>query len=306
MKNQYLSFLVVWIISITSVVFAEKAVKKETIPELKFEKKISTIEQPVNSVAPQESIEIKQPLPIPKIETIKDFNFKVTGYGDTEIIFFSPNIIPLKTSTEGMYRTGDYLQAKGVYRRDYQTDLNYIDVIKINPENLSEISYLKIFIKDTLSLSYYSYVEVEGEISNILSSDSILIDRLAHWQKIEIDDTEVIYDECADEIDLQTDIITQAATENPEIAQWLKREYGILEIPTKYLEKLAVTKKKEIVGYDFINELVTCTFEGDELVQNPKFAVSMFIKCLYDDKYKKVAKMQISFRKIAKGQLGSY
>ncbi|MEW6606718.1 MAG: hypothetical protein AB1414_04565 [bacterium] len=305
MKNQYLSFLVLVIVSIPGIVFAEKAVKKETIPELKFEKKISTIEQPVKSVAPQESIEIKQPLPIPKIETIKDFKVTVAGYGDTEIVFFSANVIPLKTSPEEMYRTGDYLHAKGVYRRDYQTEVNYIDVIKINPENLSEISYLKIFIKGTLSLSYYSYVEVEGEISNILSPDSVLIDRLTHWEKIEIN-TEAIYDECANEIMLQADIIAQAATENPEIAQWLKREYGILEIPTEYLEKLTMTKKKEIVGYDFTNELVTCTFEGDELIKNPKFAVSMFIKCLYDDKYKKVAKMQISFRKIAKGQLGSY
>ncbi|MEW6619414.1 MAG: hypothetical protein AB1422_08795 [bacterium] len=206
MKNQYLSFLVLVIVSISGIVFAEEVVKKETIPVLKIDKKINTIEQPVNPVAPQESIKIKQPLPIPKIETIKDFNFKVTGYGDTEIIFFSPHIIPLKTSPEEMYRIGDYLQAKGVYRRDYQTEVNYIDVIKINPENLSEISYLKIFIKGNLSLSYYSYVEVEGEISNILSPDSVLVDRLTHWEKIEID-TEAIYDECANEIMLQADII---------------------------------------------------------------------------------------------------
>ncbi|MEW6619415.1 MAG: hypothetical protein AB1422_08800 [bacterium] len=101
-------------------------------------------------------------------------------------------------------------------------------------------------------------------------------------------------------------ILFQAATENPEIAQWLKKEYSVSKIPKEYIEKLPDAKYREIVGYDFTNELVTCTFEGDELIKNPKFAVSMFIKCLYDDKYKKVAKMQISFRKIAKGQLGSY
>jgi hypothetical protein len=241
--------------------------------------------------------------PLIKMDVIRQFEVKVEGYSGTEIVFASQDMFPIESATEDAYQIGDYISAKGVYSHDSQTNSNYINVIKINQEFLCESSYLQVLITEPLPIDYGTVVEVEGEVTSILSPSSLVIGTLFNWQELFLDKDAIFY-ECAETIRQNAALIADATMENEELKEWMRKKYQVSNLLEEdIINALEDPKKHKGFKYDFFDQVGICSIEGPDLKDARDFAVSLRIKCLYDENSSLVPKMIVSFVKLHKARI---
>jgi hypothetical protein len=246
-------------------------------------------------VLPFEAKNLKKAYPLMEMDAIRQFEVKMEGYGGTEIVFASQNMFPIKKITEGSYQVGDYISAKGVYSQ-YQANLNFIKVSKINQELLCESSYLQVLIPEPLPIAYGTVVEVEGEVTSILSQSSLVIGTLSNWQELFLDKDAIFY-ECAETIRQNASLIAQATMENEELKEWMRKKYQVSNLLEEDVINVVENLKQKDFKYDFFDQVGIYSIDGPNLKDDGEFGVAFCIKCLYDDNSRTVPMMIVSFLK---------